>query len=885
MPVNKKLFFACIVSFLVMIAFGPAQAAAAENIRRVALFPFEAHSTSPEKAADLQEAIYRGLARELLQSKAIRLIAREQLAAEAGGRRLNEALISEVGKKAGAVYAISGSISEFGDRISVDARMVDLAAGKTLPGVFVQGRGRENLGAILTQLRADIMTRIAADEKVLRVEFSGNRKIEASAINQVIKSVPGSVFSEADLSADIKAIFKMGYFDDVSAEVADADGGKVVTFVVAEKPLITEVRIQGNRAVKKDEIEAAMSVRSRQTANPEKLQGDMEKIKALFDAKGYYNAEIRYAIEKAGERDVQVVVTIVENQKIFIREIGFEGNRSFTAKELKNIMTTNEWGIFHFFTDSGLLKKEQLKQDVGKIGAYYMNNGFINVQVGEPVITYEKDGIRIRIPIVEGRQFRVGRVEITGDELIVPRADLMEKLQIRKKDFYDREAVMKDLDFLTQSCNDEGYAGADVTPRTEPQEKTQTVDVTYNIRKGKLVYFNRINITGNSRTRDKVIRRQLFVVEGDLYSRTKLKNSYLALNQLRYFEEIDFQSEKGPDETLTDVNIRVKEKATGMFSLGAGYSAMDHAVLTAQVSQQNLFGRGQILSLKASVGGSSQLYDLSFTEPWLFDMPLWSKFDLWNLYRQYDTYNLDSKGFGATLGYPLWPFVTGYVGYRLAFDNVRDVSNMASSYTKKQEGKRVSSGVTLTLVRDTTDDNLFPTQGSKHTGSVEYTGGPLQGDSSFTRYNLTSTWFFPLPLDLVVGIRGRGGYIQGNEGKEVPVYERYYLGGINSLRGLREVGPTDPVTGDVLGGITMMCFNVDFLFPLIKNAGMKGVLFFDAGNAWESGYHVGDLRKTAGAGVRWYSPIGPLRLEWGYVLDRKENESASRWEFTIGMFM
>ena len=868
-----------------MILLGSTRGTAAENIKKVALFPFDVHSTSLEKAADLQEAIYQGVVRELLKLKTIRLVEREQITAATKGKSLNDALTIEVGEKAGASYAVSGSVSEFGDRISVDVRLIDVREGKVLPGVFVQGRGRENLDAILAQLRADILIRIASDERIVRVEFKGNRKIEASAINQALKSAPGSILTDADLSADIKAIFKMGYFDDVTAEVTDVAEGKAITFVVVEKPMITEIRIQGNKALKKDDIEGAMSVRNRQTVNPEKLKTDMEKIKALYDGKGFYNAEIRYTIEKAGERDVQIIVSIVENEKLFIRGISFEGNRTFTTKELKNMMTTNEWGIFHFFTDSGLLKKDQLKQDVGKLNAFYLNNGFINAQIGEPVITYDRDGIRIKIPVSEGKQFRVGKVAITGDELTTPRADLLAKLQIRKKDFYDREAIMKDMDTLTQACNDEGYASADVVPRTEPQEKTQTVDVTYEINKAKLVYFNRINIIGNNKTRDNVIRRQLSVVEGDLYSRTKLKDSYMALNQLHYFEEIDFQSEKGPDETLTDVNIHVKEKPTGMFSIGAGYSALDHAMVSAQVSQQNLFGRGQTLSLKASVGSSSTLYDISFTEPWLFDMPLWSKFDLWNLYREYDSYNLDSKGFGATFGYPLYRYVTGYVGYRLSLDNVKDVLNTASYYIKKQAGDTTSSGVTVTLIRDSTDDPIFPSTGSKNSASVEYTGGPLLGDVSYTRYGAASSWFFPLPLDTVVGVRGRIGYMQPNEGKEVPIFERYYLGGINSLRGLRDVGPIDPATGDVIGGLTMLNFNVDYIFPLIKNAGMKGVLFFDTGNSWESGYHLGDMRRTAGIGIRWYSPIGPLRLEWGYVLDRNENESSNRWEFTIGMFM
>ena len=869
-----------------MILLGPAPGISADNLKKIAVFPFDVHSTSPGQAASLGETVNRGVSSELLKSKAIRLVPRAEISAGIKGKPMNDALIIAVGKKAGALYTVSGSVSEFGERISVDARLIDLREGKALPGIFVQGRGRENLGAILAQLRTEILTRIASEERIIRIEFKGNRKIEASAIQQVLRSKAGNIFSDADLSDDIKAVYKMGYFDDVTAEVADIPEGKVIVFVVAEKPMITEIRIQGNKAVKRDDIEGVMSVRTRQTLNPEKLKADMEKIKILYDSKGFYNAEIGYATERPGERDIHIVVSIVENEKLFIRDISFEGNRTFTTKELKNMMTTNEWGIFHFFTDSGVLKKDQLKQDVGKLSAFYMNNGFINVQIGEPIITYDRDGIRIKIPVSEGRQFRVGKVEITGDEIKIPRAELAAKLLIVKRDFYDREAIMKDIDYLTQACNDEGYAGADVIPRTEPREATQTVDVTYLINKANLVYFNRINITGNTKTRDKVIRRQLSVVEGDLYSRTKLKDSYLALNRLRYFEEIDFQSEKGPAENLTDINIRVKEKQTGVFSIGAGYSASDRAIVTAQVSQQNLFGRGQTLSLKANIGSISQYYDISFIEPWLFDMPLWSKLNLWNYYHEYDSYNLYTKGFGATLGYPIWrPYVTAYVGYRLSLDDVRDVLDTASYYIKKQAGETTSSGVSLNITRDSTNDPIFPSIGSKNSASVEYTGGPLQGDVSYTRYGASSAWFFPLPLDTVIGLRGRIGYMEANEGKEIPIYERYVLGGINSLRGLRDVGPKDPETGDVIGGRTMLNFNVDFIFPLIKNAGMKGVLFFDTGNTWENDYDLGDMRRTAGVGIRWYSPIGPLRLEWGYVLDRKDDESPSRWEFTIGMFM
>ena len=883
-PVTKKLFLA-VLATLAFIFVLTLRNGTAENFKKIIIFPFDVHSASPEKSRELEDTIYKKISFELSKRKPFTVFPKEAVLNLIEEQTLNEALTTSIGKKSDADYAISGSISEFGNVISIDSKIIDLKNETPVPAVFVQGPSGKSLDAIIERFYSEIILRIAPEQRIAKIEFKGNRKIEAAAITRNLKSAPGDILTDENLSADIKAIYKMGYFDEVTAEVAATSEGKEITFVLAEKPLISEIRIQGNKKIKKSDIEAVMSIQSKETVNPEKIKADIEKIKELYDGKGFYNAEISSNIEKIGERDVQIIISIIENEKLFIRGINFEGNRAFTSRELRNMLMTKEWGILHFFTDSGVLKKEQLRQDIDKIKAFYLNHGFIKVQIADPVITHDKKGIYIKITVSEGQQYRVGIVEIAGDDLLIPRQELMAKLKITKNDFYNRDAVVKDMDYLTQTCNDEGYAAADVIPLTEPQEQTRTVNIKYEIHKGKLVYINWINITGNNKTRDKVIRRQLSIAEGDLYSRTKLKNSYMALNNLRYFEEIDFESERGPDETLTNINIRVKEKQTGMLSIGAGYSALEHAIISAQITQQNLFGRGQILSLKASLSSSSTLYDISFTEPWLFDMPLWSKVDLWKLEREYDSYNLDTVGFSTTLGYPLFPYVTGYAGYHFSINDVKDVLSTASYYIQKQVGETTSSGLTLSLARDSTNDPMFPSSGSRNSASVEYTGGPFQGDVSYTRYGASSTWFFPLPLDNVIGVRGRIGKINGNDDKEVPVYERYYLGGIDSLRGLREVGTVDPLTGDVIGGLTMLNFNIDYTFPLIKKAGMRGVVFFDAGNAWESGYHLDDMRRTAGVGVRWYSPIGPLRLEWGYVLDKKEGESPSRWEFTIGMFM
>jgi len=878
-PLFYKICLIGLVAFL--LASGNISAGEAT---RIVVLPFDIFT--PADKASLQDAISRQLSSELRKSGNIQLIEKSTYSDILANQTVNEALGFKIGRNVNAAYVIMGSLSEFGETLSADIRILDIRQEKPLPPLFVQGKGRNQIDKLAAEVKSTVLLKIAPELRIARVEIQGNRKIGSSAIEQVLKSRQGGLFSEGDVSADIKAIHKMGYFNNVTADVTIKPEGRILVFNVQEKAMIAEVKVKGNKAVSTSDIEAVLSIKPKQILNVDKVKADVLKIKELYDGKGYYNAEIQDRIESSGPKDMRVVYEIKENAKLYIEGISFEGNQTYSDKELRNMLSTQEKGILHFFTDSGILKKEQLKQDVAKLNVFYLNNGFMNAQVGEPIITHDRKGIYIKIPITEGKRFRVGKVEITGDELTIPRQELMAKLKIAKKENYDREAIMKDIEYLTQACNDEGYAYADVNPRTVPQEKTQTVDVTFDITKGKHVYFNRIEISGNTKTRDKVIRRQLAITEGELYNTSKLKTSYANLNKLRYFEEIDFQTEKGPDETRTNVNIRVKEKPTGLFSIGAGYSATDGAILTTQISQQNLFGRGQSLTLKANLGQESTLYELSFVEPYLLDMPLWSKFDLWNLEREYDSYNLDSKGTGVTLGYPILPkyHITGYAAYRLSLDDVTDIEEDASIYVKDQEGETLSSGITLTLTRDTTDDYIFPSKGSKNSASVEYTGGPLQGDTGFTKYGVTSSWFFPLPLETVLGTRVRGGYMESHSDKKIPIYERFYLGGINSLRGLRDVGPKDS-SGDVIGGTTMFNVNVDFIFPLIKNAGMKGVIFYDTGNSWLSGYHFDDLRQTAGLGIRWYSPIGPLRLEWGYVLDKKDDESASRWEFTIGMFM
>ncbi len=880
---NKKVLK--IFSLLLLFLFCFLTQAQAQEHKKICILPFDVHA-SVEGGA-LQESVYKSLVSEFEREKKFILIPPGDFAKSRTVPNKDKALAA--GKALGADYVIMGSMTQFGDTLNIDAQIIDIAQKTILPPVSVQGKGAAGYGALAGELKAEILNRTGLLEKIARIDIAGNRKIGASAITEKIKSKVGKPLNDADITEDIKTIYKMGFFLDVSAGITAEPQGKVLTFTVIEKGLISEIRLIGNKALDKDDILGAMTVKMKQSLTQEKIKEDIQKIKALYDTKGYYNAEIKDRLEKDGQKDIVLILDIKENDRVYIRSITFEGNEAFSTKELVNMMTTTQRTFLGFFTDTGILQTNQLKQDLQKISAFYFNNGFINSQIGEPVITHDAKGIYIKIPVREGKRFKMGKVEISGDYLEKPRTALYALLKTKTGNHYDREAIMKDIEAVTLAASDEGYAHADVNPKVVTHDKEQLVDIDFQLKKGELVYIARIGISGNTVTRDKVIRRQLSVVEGDLYSSSKLKNSYGNLNQLRYFEEVDFQTEKAPGNKM-DVNIRVKEKNTGMFMIGAGYSAVDQAVIMGQIVQQNFLGYGQIVSLKASLGSTTNNYELSFTEPWLFDLPLWCKADIWKYKKEYDSYTLDTKGAGLTLGYPIWKAITGYVGYKLSFDNIQDINLVtASYYIKAQAGERVTSAMTFTLAYDTTNDSMFPTKGVKASASVQHAGMPLGGNTKFTKYSAAASKYYPLFWDMVISGKARIGYLQNHDesDEKIPIYERYVLGGINSLRGLRYVGPTNPGTSDVIGGTTMMSFTAEIVFPLIKDAGMKGVFFYDAGNTWNGGYYLDDLRMTCGAGIRWNSPIGPLRLEYGYVLDRKglNDDSVGRFEFTIGMFM
>ncbi len=797
--------------------------------------------------------------------------------------------LRNIGKQIEADFLIYGSLTKIGQRLNLTGNLLDIKTQKPPLTFSLTEEGLENILKLMERFSKAVGARILGQEKIAGIAIKGNQRIEAQAIEKELKSKVGEPYIPAFLDQDLRTIFKMGYFSDVRLEVKDDPQGKLITFVVEERPFVKRFDFKGNKEVKEEDLKGQVTIKAFTILNLNTVNETLEKLTAFYRSKGYYNVRITYSVtyEDKGQAAV-VVFNIVEGKKVYIKTITFQGNKAYSGKQLKSIMDTNEKGFFSWITSSGVYKKELLEQDLEKITSFYYNHGYLKARVGEPVVRHEGEWLYITIPIEEGLPYQMGQVDIRGD-LIQPREKLLASLAIPKEKFYNREKIRNDILKLSDLYAYEGYAFAEINPQIKEDPEAHKVDLVFDIKKGSKVYFERIDIVGNVKTRDKVIRRELKVTEKGLFDSKALRTSNQNLHRLDYFEEINLSTSPGTREDQMKLKVEVKEKMTGSFSVGAGYSAVEQFMVMGQVAERNLFGRGQRLSLDAQLGAVTTRYNLGFFEPWLFDTRVSSDTNIYDWTRIYDEYYKDSVGGSWGLGYPiLEEYTRGYVTYAYDDANVTQVHDDAAQIIKDMSGRHQSSSIRLALRRDTRDLIFNTTKGSVNSVSVEYAGGPLGGTNYFTRYLASSGWYLPFFAGTNFFLNGKWGYITQNPGGDLPLYEKFYLGGINSIRGFKfnDISPSDPATGQRIGGEQMVQFNFEYIFPLIEKAGLKGLVFFDAGNVWskDQSIDLGNLRKSAGVGVRWYSPIGPLRLEWGYNLEPQPGESQSNWEFTIGTF-
>ena len=744
-----------------------------------------------------------------------------------------------------------------------------------------------------------------ASGPIAEVRVQGNRRIEAAAILQVVRLKAGDLVDPDQVDQDLRAIYKLGHFTDVKAQIETVDGKPVLEYLVQEKPVVREVRIEGAKELSAEKVREAFDIKPNTIFSAKELQKGIKKVKKLYADEGYYLAEVEATTSKRSETENNVVVTVKEGDKVLIRSIDFEGNQAFSDKKLRKAMETSEKWMFSWLTGAGTYKEEVLKNDVALITELYMNDGYINVKIGEPKVDLlpDKSGLKVEIGVSEGEQFRIGTLGFKG-ELLESSDLLMGKLKEKSGEVFSRSNLRNDVFTLTDFYADKGYAFANASPLTKLNSEARTIDITFEMEKGELVHIDRINIAGNPKTRDKVVRREIKLSEGDLYSSTALKKSKQNLMNTGYFEEANLATVKGSAPNLLDLNVEVKEKPTGTFSVGAGYSSLDGIIGQGSVQQANFLGLGLKMSAAVSFGSKSQTYNLGLTDPYFLDSKWTLGADVYRNERDYLDYTRRATGGDIKAGYPISDNLSTFWLYKYEEKEIFDESagllqGIQNGTILAPEATSSTSAIQASLTRNTLDYRLDPTTGMVNTLQLEFAG--LGGSNRYLRYFTENTVFTPVLWGGVASARGTLGYIQGL-GKEIPIDERFYLGGISSLRGYsaRTVSPNretsvlrrdfngllTPDTDRVyLGGEIEAVLNLEYTFPLLKEAGLKGVLFFDAGNtdnAWSSTFS--NILTSYGAGIRWFSPIGPLRLEYGIPINPREgiDKSSGRLEFSIG---
>lgn len=780
-----------------------------------------------------------------------------------------------------------GTLTVIGDQFSVDVKLFDLLAPKNPTFYYETASSLEELKTALATISAQINNYVERELRIATISPEGNKRIDSGAILRKIKSKTGDLYDQASLRNDLKAIYKMGYFNDVQIDVSESPAGKKVIFRVVEKPVIKSVIFDGIEELKEEDVKEAANIKERFILNPAKITVAKEAIRQLYKTKGYYNSQVESKISYPDDAGAVVEFTIDEGKKVYIKEITVEGNETFDDDEILDEIESSERWFMSWLTEGGLLDMAKVKQDSQRIVAFYTNNGFLDAKVAEPVISQKEEWLYIKFVIQEGVRYRVGNVDFKGD-LLGSKDELLELLNIRSKKYISRQVIRDDILKITDYFAEAGYAFASIRPRINKAKTGDRMDITFQVAKGNLVYIDRITIKGNTRTRDNVIRRELRVAEGGVFDSKALRQSTQALQRLQYFEEVNITPEPSLDPDRMNVIVEVKEKSTGSFSIGAGYSSVDRVIVMGQISENNFLGRGDTLSLSANVSSSSQRFNLGYTNPHLNDSALSWGVDAFSTEREYDDYTKDSKGGGIRIGYPIFGKWRVYGNYSYTDTDLTDVSEDASYIIRNSVDLHVTSAVKVSLVRDTRNRRYGASDGSRNVLSVKYAGGPLQGDSQFTKVEGSTSWFFPMPFKTTFHVKGAAGQVFENETDKLPVYERFYLGGLNSIRGFEygKVSPIDPESGERIGGDKMWYTNTEVIFPLLETQGVMGVVFYDAGQVLDDNEEFFEfnesIKQAAGVGIRWLSPMGPLRLVWGYNLDPLPDEDESVWDFSVG---
>ena len=725
-----------------------------------------------------------------------------------------------------------------------------------------------------------------ADRQILVKEIAvqGNRRVQEAVILARVGAKIGSPFVANRTAEDIRAIFSLGFFDDVQVKVEDFEGGVKLTYMVVERPFVRDIVFAGNKKEDAATLQDKIDLKLGSVYNPVEVNRGADKLKEFYEQEGYFEVGITPEVEKLADGDVTITYRIAEGRRISIDQIVIEGAQGLTPKQVKGAMDTQER---EYIVLRGTVQRQKLDEDVDRIIQLYNDFGYVQARVESSEIQVDREKARatVRVVVVEGPQFKVGGVDVTGNA-VLPIEEVRKRIELKTGDVFSRSKLRDSVKGITDLYSAVGRASADVAPNTLQDIPARLVNIVFEINEGPETYVERINIAGNTRSEEKILRREIPMAEGDLFTSQKLARAKQRLTNLNYFDKVEAKTAPGSAKDKIIVNIDVTEKPTGLFSIGGGYSSQDGVLGTLDLSQRNFLGKGWEVFLRLRGGENLQPGTIGFTEPWLFDRPLAAGFDLFNTRRILPDYTVESLGGDIRLGHPLGEYSRINAVYRVSQDRISDVNQLGSPQLISQEGTHLTSLVGVNLSRDTRDNVYDPTRGSTASIGLDFAG--VGFGEKFVRSVAAATYFQPLPwLEHVLSFRFTAGYSFGWDKDSVPLFERFYLGGSNSLRQFKslQVSPRDN-TGTRIGGNSELLGTIEYQIPLFF--GIKAALFYDVGQVWGPDIQGGakidlsDLRHGVGAGFRWNSPFGPIRVDYGIKLDQRKGESFGEFNFSAG---
>jgi len=731
--------------------------------------------------------------------------------------------------------------------------------------------------------------------KVIKaMSVKNNRAISSETVLSKIKTKVGEPFSQLVVNEDLKRLYASDFFTDVSIEAEPMDDGLNVIITVEEKSIIGDIQFKGNKAFTSMKLKQSMKSKPDEMLNMPLLAQDIAEIRAMYVKKGYPSTDVKYEldVDKALNK-TRITVVIDEKTKIKVSKVAISGNEHLKSPKIIKVLGTRPAWLFN----PGIYREEVVEEDTDKIKALYDNMGYLDVEI-TPKLDYSADGseMYVTFQVKEGKQYLVGNIELTGN-LVLKEKDVRSKIKMKPGKPFSRVELRDDMIAVRDLYYQNGYMDAVVDVDQNVNQSTGNMDLTYTIDPKEVVYVGKIFIRGNIKTREVIVRRELRIFPGDKFDGSKIKRSKERLYNLGLFEDISFDTEPTPVPQVHNMIVNVKETKTGEFSFGGGYSSVDQFLGFVEVGQRNFdilnfptfTGGGQNLVIRAEVGMVKQDYNISWTDPWIGGWPYLFGFDLYRTshVRQTDigwAYDETRTGFDLRAGKELTEHLRADAMYKLEDVNMGSVPDYASADFRKEEGSNYISSIGGQLTQDTRDNIYNPGKGYILNGGIQDAGGIFGGDKNFVKGTATAAFYHTFFQKFVLELKGRAGWAGAyGSSDDVPIYERFYAGGANTIRGYKErkVGPRDKGSDEPIGGDSLLVGNFEVTFPIYEKI-LKGAVFYDVGNVWadNSDFLVGGGYKSGvGVGIRVNTPVGPFRLDYGYPIVKNNNDDSKSGEF------